>query len=227
MFASRNQTDTSTHVNWARFSLALVVVALVVFRLTLFENVVAQQTGWPTPPPGPVFPVPSDSQINATIGTSVESPGSAVQIVRPSWPGQLPLIPPVPSNILRFSDPSWDAVPLTLRVEAGTFSEVVQIRVRAVDPGSFAEQVRAPLLAYEIEVLDASGRTWDARWERPVKVSTPVAALVLAVGLSEGLLYYTVVDDVVTPLVSALNLDQFDLTARLLGPGVLVIADPS
>ena len=82
----------------------LMLAALVTFRLAVIGDAHAQtDVGWPTPPPGPAFAPPSPEAVLAQVRVRAASPDGEVAFVPPDWPGNIPLIPPVPSLDVIFS----------------------------------------------------------------------------------------------------------------------------
>jgi hypothetical protein len=202
------------------------VVVLVLIRAMLPGGVFAQQVGWPTPPPGPQFPLPSEQQLQATVSRSVEADGAIVLTVAPSWPGPVPLIPPIPSTPLVFNDAAWNSLPLTVEVDAGTFSRLVQVRVTQVETGDLPPVPGQVQLAWRIEVFDADGDRWSAPVQRPLYVSIPVAALVGGGIQGDHLLFWLATDgDAPVPQVTELDSAGLTVSTRLVSVGVLVLAD--
>lgn len=198
------------------------IVTITVIGVLLPIGVLAQE-GWPKPPRGPEFAVPTEETVNTPIEKSTERAGSQVRIVRPSWPGPLPVIPPLPSSALLFTDGSWDVLPLTLIVEAGTFDQVVQVRVTPINTAEIAVAFGTALLAYHIEVFDAEGNEWLGTIRRPIRASVPGAVLVAA-GYPAGQLVFTLIDHNTTvPQVTSFNENDASLSTRLITTGVLVL----
>ena len=81
VISSRRIRVSRESVHWLAAGVLFAGV-LVVLRLMIGGGVFAQQIGWPTPPPGRAFSVPSEEQIRAPITVSVERPGSEVEIIR-------------------------------------------------------------------------------------------------------------------------------------------------
>jgi hypothetical protein len=213
------------------FRRGLVALVGVVGALALvalfFGSALAQEVGWPTPPAGPGFSVPSEQVVEAPITESVDAPGSVVKIIRPSWPGPLPLIPPIPTTELLFTDASWSTLPLTLWVDAGTFGEVVQVRVTPVEGTELPAIGARLLLGFEIEFFDTRGNRFGGALQRPIRVNVPVAALRAAGVGGERLLFWIQTETGIARILTAFNTDSETLTTRLISPGVLVLADES
>ena len=86
------------NVLWLAAAL-LTLAALVTFRLVVVGDAYAQSgAGWPTPPPGPAFALPAPDAIQANVRVPATGPGGELALVRPGWPGVIPLIPPIPSS---------------------------------------------------------------------------------------------------------------------------------
>ncbi len=187
----------------------------------------AQDVGWPTPPAGPPFSIPSEQAMQAQITDSVESPGAVVHVVPASWPGPLPLIPPIQTTELLFMDSSWSALPLTLWVDAGTFAEVVQVRVAPVETSELPDIDALLLFGFQIEFFDARGKRLSAAPQRPIRVDVPAAAVTASGVDGKSLLFWLQADSEPIPLLTSFNTISEILTARLISPGILVLADES
>jgi hypothetical protein len=197
---------------------AVALVAIIGLRFFFGGGVAAQQIGWPTPPPGAQFPVPSAEQQAAQVQVDVSREGSEVALVQPSWPGSLPLIPPIPSTNLKFD---LGGPTLSLRVDAGTFNELVQLRVT---PRSLADVLPGVqgLIAFEIEAFDAEGDEVRAPLGRPLGVIVSIGAG------SEGLLGDLVVgmvddDDELRLNATAYKINLGALSTRIATLGTVVI----
>ena len=209
---------------WVTVGLAACVV-LVVVRAVLPGGAVAQQVGWPTPPPGPEFLLPSKAVQKATVRRSVEIEGSVVLTVAPSWPGPVPLIPPIESLSLVFNDPNWESLPLTVGVDAGTYDQLVQIRVAPVASSALPAAPGRPQLAWNIEVFDIDGKPWEKPVQRPLQISVPIAALVASGTEGKRLLFWLQNDGISVPQVTSFDSVDLALTTRLVSPGILVMTD--
>ena len=204
-------------VSWPLAGLILVGLVLS------FSVADAQQQGWPTPPPGPQYPVPSQAQVDRLITKSVEVPGSEVAVIRPAWPGPLPVIPPVPSEIVHFADADLQGPPMTLRVDAGTFPDVVQVRVRGSEVNAVDASPSQALWAVEIGVFDADGALYRTPPQRPMEISFPVGAFAGA-GIDPSYLSLVILDErKLMPIVSTYRASVATLTARLVAPGTIVL----
>lgn len=212
----------------SRKTLALVgaTVTLGVTAL-MFGTALAQEVGWPTPPAGPPFSIPSEQAMEAPITDSVETPGAVVHVVPPSWPGPLPLIPPIQTAELLFADGSWSTLPLTLWIDAGTFAEVVQVRVTPVETNELPDIDARLLFGFRIEFFDARGRRLSSAPQRPIRVDVPAVAVTESGVDGKSLLFWLRVDGGLNPLLTSLNTTSETLTTRLISPGVLVLADES
>jgi hypothetical protein len=207
---------------WVAVGLA-ACVALVLVRAVLPGGALAQQVGWPTPPPGPEFSLPSDAVQKATVRRSVAVEGSVVLTVAPSWPGPVPLIPPIQSSSLVFNDPNWDSLSLTVGVDAGTFDQLVQIRVAPVASSALPAVPGRPQLAWHIEVFDLDSKPWAKPVQRPLQISVPVAALVASGMEGKRLLFWLQDDGIPVPQVTSFDSVDLTLTTRLVSPGMLVM----
>ena len=183
----------------------------------------AQHVGWPTPPPGEPFAVPSRSQIEQPITRSVERAGSQVAVVRPGWPGPLPLVPPVAADTGRFDGAGLNGPPLTIRIDAGTFTQVVQVRVSPAAVAGIDAGPSQALWAFDLEVFDAGGREVQAPPQRPLVVTIPVAAFVAA-GVDPFRLSMAMLDgERLTPVVSTYRASDGTIAARLVEVAAVVL----
>jgi hypothetical protein len=127
-----------------------------------------------------------------------------------------------------FNDAGWDSLPLTISVDAGTFDQLVQVRVAPVDASLLPDVPGRVQLAWRIEVFDLDGKDWTRPVQRPLVVSVPVAALVASGIEGKRLLYWLDSGDgTAIPQVTSFNLSDQTLIARLVSPGVLVLTDES
>lgn len=193
----------------------------------MFGTALAQEVGWPTPPAGPPFSIPSEQAMQAQITDSVASPGAVVHVVPASWPGPLPLIPPIQTTELLFTDSSWSALPLTLWVDVGTFAEIVQVRVTPVETSELPDIDARLLFGFQIEFFDARGRRLSTAPQRPIRVDVPAAAVTAAGADGKRLLFWLQADDRPIPVSTSFNTISEILTTRLISPGILVLADES
>lgn len=193
----------------------------------MFGTAFAQEVGWPTPPAGPPFSIPSEQAMQAQITDSVASPGAVVHVVPASWPGPLPLIPPIQTTELLFTDNSWSALPLTVWVDVGTFAEIVQVRVTPVETSELPDIDARLLFGFQIEFFNARGRRLSTAPQRPIKVGVPAAAVTAAGADGKRLLFWLQADDRPIPVSTSFNTISEILTTRLISPGVLVLADES
>ena len=206
---------------------ALGALVLLTLRLALGGGVLAQDLGWPTPPPGPGFPVPSAAQIGEVVTTSVDRPGSEVAVVEPGWPGPVPLIPPIPFTALTFDEGAGDGPPVHLEVDAGTFSQTVQLRITPAERDSLPSAAGRILWAFDIEAFDAAGRAISAALQRPIKLSISAAGFTAAGIDGSRLLFGLAVGGQLTPIATSLTLVDQQLIVRLVSLGtVVLIEDP-
>lgn len=200
---------------------AAMIVALFTIRLVT-ASVLPQQLPWPTPPPGPGFQPPSESAAAATVVVPADRPESETGFVPPRWPGRLPLIPPLPIAEVNFEGSTW-GFPFQLRIEAGTFSEAVQIRVTPISPSSFPAAPLGLIIAFELEALDIESQAITEPLGRPVLLSFPAERLVQAGADGKALLFHRASDTGLRPLVTVYNMVTHELTIRLSDLGVLAL----
>jgi hypothetical protein len=207
-------------------AIAILLATIVPIRVLALGGSAQNAPAWPTPPPGVQFAVPSEESQQATVRVSVDRPESQTEVVPVSWPGPLPLIPPIPRSELRFDAFDSSGLPLTLVVEAGTFGETVQVRVT---PTSLLNRPQAGqiLWAFEIEVFDIDGDELQAPLQRPLILTVPVPALAASGFSGEHLLFGRAGDDGIHLLATMFNLIDASLQTRLIKPGTIVILDDS
>lgn len=212
----------------------IILVALVTatgWAVVARGAVVPQQEPitWPTPPPGLSFAVPSAAARAATVVISAAREQSEVAFVPVGWPGFIPLIPPIPQNTVTFAEKTGGA-PVRVRVEAGTFSQGVQLRVTPANPAALpaAWQDAQVLWAFTLEVLDVQARPVQEALSRPLRLTMPVAAIA-ASGLDpRGLLAAQLTSTGWQPLETSLETATQTMTLRLLSFGtVSVVYEPS
>ncbi|MDA1215433.1 MAG: hypothetical protein O2812_00985 [Chloroflexi bacterium] len=138
-------------------------------------SISAQEAPWPTPPPGVPFTPPL---LQDPVEVSAALPGSSTLVVFPQWPGQIPLVPPVPQTTLVFESTN-EHPPITLVVDAGTADHTLQIRYTplAVEDLPAASQGRTLLRAFLLEPFDALAEPVSTAFARPMKLTIPVATL--------------------------------------------------
>lgn len=207
-----------------------VLLAAAGWTIAARGAVVAQREPiiWPTPPPGLSFAVPSAAEIAATVVTSAAREQSEVAFVPPGWPGFVPLIPPIPQTTVTFAEKTG-GTPARVRVEAGTFSQAVQVRVTPANPAVLPApwQDARVLWAFTLEVLDVQARPLQEAPNRPLRLTMPLAS-VLASGLdARSLLAAQLTAAGWEPLQTSLETATQNMTLRLLAPGtVAVVYEP-
>ncbi|MEX2599083.1 MAG: hypothetical protein WD533_05440 [Dehalococcoidia bacterium] len=159
----------------------------------LVSAVVSAQAPWPTPPPGEPFPFPNASEADAPVQAPSLPSGSESYTVRPQWPGYVPLIPPINGASIELS--SSQLLPVTIRIDAGTYVETVQIAASPFSPsfelgGLFG---RSYLMGLSLWVLDKEGGEVQTAPRRPVLLTLPVAPFVED-GLDPDLLFFAQFD---------------------------------
>jgi hypothetical protein len=204
-------------------AVALIASSLFALRIMVGGDIFAQNVGWPTPPPGPQFRPPAAEQVEAPITSVVRPLDGEVQVVRPSWPGATPLIPPIPSVSLTFSGAATDGPPVTLRVDAGTFDEVVQLRVTPASTESAIVSNGRALWVFKLEAFDRSGNRLDAAIQRPLKLTAPGGSFVAAGIPGQQAIFAMLDDERITPIVTAFGTENELLTARLVKVGTVVL----
>ena len=206
----------------------LALAALVAFRLVVIGDVLAQSgPAWPTPPPGPPFALPSQDAVRANVRVPASGPDGELVFVRPDWPGVIPLIPPVPSTDVTFTTGTGGPA-VTLRIDAGTYAEGVQLRATPASPPAGLGGGTA-LLAFDLEAFDLDARPLRSLPQRPIRLQLSAEAFTAAGIRGEYLLFAMAEGDGVRWLVTAFDASRQLLTTRLasLGTIVLVNAAPS
>lgn len=206
----------------------LALAALVAFRLVVIGDVLAQSgPAWPTPPPGPAFALPSQDAVRANVRVPASGPDGELVFVRPDWPGVIPLIPPVPSTDVTFTTGTGGPA-VTLRIDAGTYAEGVQLRATPASPPAGLGGGTA-LLAFDLEAFDLDARPLRSLPQRPIRLQLSAEAFTAAGIRGEYLLFAMAEGDGVRWLVTAFDASRQLLTTRLasLGTIVLVNAAPS
>ena len=204
-----------------------VAAALLALRLAIGGGAFAQSVGWPTPPPGPSFPVPSAEQVQAEVTGTVARPGSEVALIRPAWPGHVPLIPPIASTRVAFVEGAGSGPPLTVQVDSGTFEGLVQLRVSPVEPDTFPALGATVLWAFELEAFDEQGRRLNEDPKRPLKLTVPTALFTTADIDGLQLLFALVEGDRHTPIVTSFDPAAQLITSRLLRLGTVALVHDS
>jgi len=207
---------------WAALALLLVPV-LLALRLAMGGSAYAQSPDWPTPPPGPSFPVPSEVALQAQVTSPVSGSDAQVAVVHVSWPGSLPLTPPVPSSDVSFNDARTG--PVALRIDAGTFPETVQLKFRPATP-AVLPGLGHVLAAFELTAFDVAGSLLDGALSRPVKVSMPTGPWA-ATGVDPVRILGAVADrDTLRLIATEFTLHEERITFRLTSLGtVMLIAE--
>jgi hypothetical protein len=207
---------------WAALALLLAAV-LLTLRLAMGGSAYAQSPDWPTPPPGPPFPVPSEVALLAQVTSPVSGNDAQVAVVQVSWPGSLPLIPPVPSNDVSFNDASIG--PVALRIDAGTFPETVQLMFRPATPAVLPRSGHV-LAAFELTAFDVAGSPLDGALSRPIRVSMPTGPWA-AIGVDPLRILGAVADrDTLRLIATEFTLHEESITFRLTALGtVMIIAE--
>lgn len=213
--------------------LALLGLAALVWAAMPIA-VQAQLLPWPTPPPGPVGPLPEVIPSNDI--TPVPAPaalGSIAVQVDPLFAGPVPREPPRPSIPVQSEerDPQ-DRV--TLEFDAGSLVRTVQLTYEPV-PALLAPAA-APgqqvLRAFRVSLYDAKGAQITPSFKFPVRlILIPHAGESAASGGDRArllLAQYDVKAQRWQPLVTTYRGATGDLMARILQPGFFaLIADPS
>ena len=204
----------------------LMLAALVTFRLVVIGDAYAQRgTAWPTPPPGPASALPPQDAVQANVRVPATSPGGELALVRPDWPGVIPLIPPVPSSSITFTSGTGGPA-VTLRIDAGTYAEGVQLRATPASPPAGLGGGTA-LLAFDLEAFDLDAQPLTALPQRPIRLQVSAVAFTTAGIAGEHLLFAVVEDGEVRWLVTAFDTSRQLLTTRLAGLGTIVLVNDS
>ncbi len=204
----------------------LMLAALVTFRLVVIGDAHAQSgAAWPTPPPGPAFALPPQDAVQANVRVPATSPGSELALVRPDWPGVIPLIPPVPSSSITFTSGTGGPA-VTLRIDAGTYAEGVQLRATPASPPASLGGGTA-LFAFDLEAFDLDAQPLTSLPQRPIRLQVSAVAFTAAGIAGERLLFAVVEDGGVRWLVTAFDASRQLLTTRLAGLGTIVLVNDS
>jgi hypothetical protein len=204
-------------------SALLLLPLLLALRLATGGSVSAQGPDWPTPPPGPAFPIPSEQALGATVSTTVASPGGQVMVVPVSWPGSLPLIPPLPSTNVTFDDPSTGS--FTLRIDAGTFAETVQLKFAPAEP-AVLPRTGSVLAAFELTAFDVAGSSLPGTLSRPIRLSMQTGPWSAAGVDPMGVLGALVEGEQIRLIATEFDLNDQRITLRLVALGtVFIIAE--
>ncbi len=204
-------------------AVVLMAAALVVLRLAIGGGAHAQVVGWPTPPPGPPFVPPSAESVEAPITGAVDPQDGEVRIVRPSWPGATPIIPPVPAERVTFGGEATGGPPVTFRIDAGTFNEVVQLRVTPATAAGALKPGTSVIWAFELEAFDRSGKRLETPFQRPVKLTAPAASF-MASGIKGDEVVFAMLDgDRSGPIVTTFGAASQLLIVRLVSAGTVAL----
>lgn len=203
----------------------LMLAALVTFRLVVIGDAYAQSgTAWPTPPPGPAFALPSQDAVQANVRVPATNPDGELALVRPDWPGVIPLIPPVPSTSITFTAGTGGPA-VTLRIDAGTYAEGIQLRATPAAPPAGLQGTA--LFAFDLEAFDLDARPLTSLPQRPIRLQVSAEPFTTAGIAGERLLFAMVEGDGVRWLVTAFDASRQLLTTRLASLGTIVLVNDS
>ena len=203
----------------------LLIGAGLAFHLSVVSGrFLPQVPPWPTPPPGPAFSPPEETQEEPRITVSLTSPGGVTSLVQPQWPGHLPLIPPVPHTTLFFpGDLTQEGAaepPLTVIVDAGAAAQTIQLHFTPLDveslpsgwPGAQALQ------AFRLKAFDIKAVALDLQAARPIKLRLPVGSWTASGVQGRHLLMASLNEEQGTwqPLVTAYYSSEEVIESRLL-----------
>ena len=222
MSTSQRSGPRLEHALWLG-AVLLALAALAGLRLTVGGNVHAQSViGWPTPPPGLAFAPPAQESVQANVRVPATRPGSQTVFVRPSWPGPIPLIPPIPSTQITFAE-ATGGPPVNIRIDAGTFAEGVQLRLTPVEPPTLEQARGVALWAFELEAFDLDAKEVRERPQRPIKLQVSTAPFIAA-GVQGTHLEFAILDGArLQWLVTEFNEAKQLLTTRLVGLGTVLL----
>ena len=199
----------------------LTLAALIAFRLVVIGDAYAQSgAAWPTPPPGPAFALPSQDAVRANVRVPATGPDGELALVRPDWPGVIPLIPPIPSTDVVFTAGTGGPA-VTLRIDAGTYAEGVQLRATPAAPPAGLQGTA--LFAFDLEAFDLDARPLTSLPQRPIRLQVSAEAFTAAGIRGEHLLFAVVEGDGVRWLVTAFDASRQLLTTRLASLGTIVL----
>ena len=202
----------------------LTLAALGTLRLVVIGDVHAQTgVGWPTPPPGPAFAPPLQDAVLANVRVPATSPDGELALVRPDWPGIIPLIPPVPSSEVTFTAGTGGPA-VTLRIDAGTYAEGVQLRATPVrSPAGL--QGGTALFAFDLEAFDLDARPLTRLPQRPIRLRVSAEAFTAAGIRGEDLLFAVLDGDGSRWLVTGFDASRQLLTTRLASLGTIILVN--
>jgi len=199
----------------------LTLAALIAFRLVVIGDAYAQSgAAWPTPPPGPAFALPPQDAVRANVRVPATGPDGELALVRPDWPGVIPLIPPIPSTDVVFTAGTGGPA-VTLRIDAGTYAEGVQLRATPAAPPAGLQGTA--LFAFDLEAFDLDARPLTSLPQRPIRLQVSAEAFTAAGIRGEHLLFAVVEGDGVRWLVTAFDASRQLLTTRLASLGTIVL----
>ena len=202
----------------------LALAALVTLRLAVIGDAHAQTAvGWPTPPPGPAFAPPLREAVLADVRVPASSPDGELALVRPDWPGPVPLIPPVPSTEVTFTT-GTGGLPVTLRIDAGTYAEGVQLRATPASPPAGLGGGTA-LFAFDLEGFDLDAQPLTLPPQRPVRLRVSAEPFTAAGISGEHLLFAVLEGDGLRWLVTEFDASQQLLTTRLASLGTIILVN--
>ena len=202
----------------------LAVAALGTLRLVVIGDVHAQtDVGWPTPPPGPGFARPLPEAVLADVRVQAPSLGGELALVPPDWPGAIPLIPPVPSTNVRFTTGTGGPL-VTLRIDAGTYAEGVQLRATPADPPAGLPSGTA-LWAFDLKAFDLDAKPLTLSPQRPIRLRVSAEAFTAAGIRGEHLLFAILKGEELRWLVTGFDASQQLLTTRLASLGTIVLVN--
>lgn len=202
----------------------LAIAALTTLRLVVIGDVHAQTiVGWPTPPPGPAFAPPPQDAVLANVRVPATGPDGELALVRPDWPGVTPLIPPVPSTDVTFVT-GTGGPPVTLRIDAGTYPEGIQLRATPATPPDVLGGATA-LFAFDLEGFDLDARPLGLLPQRPIRLRVSAEPFTAAGIPGEHLLFAVLEDDGLRWLVTEFDSSRQLLTTRLATLGTIVLVN--
>ncbi len=202
----------------------LTLAALGTLRLVVIGNAHAQTgVGWPTPPPGPAFAPPLQDAVLADVRVPAMNPDGELALVRPDWPGIIPLIPPVPSSDVTFTTGTGGPA-VTLRIDAGTYAEGIQLRATPASPAVGLHGGTA-LFAFDLEAFDLDARPLTLPPQRPIRLRVSAEAFTTAGLRGEHLLFAVLEGDGLRWLVTAFDASRQLLTTRLASLGTIILVN--
>ena len=202
----------------------LALAALGTLRLAVIGDAHAQTgAAWPTPPPGPAFAPPPQDAVLANVRVPATSPGSELALVRPDWPGTIPLIPPVPSSEVTFTTGTGGPA-VTLRIDAGTYAEGIQLRATPASPTAGIQGGTA-LFAFDLEAFDLDAQPLALPPQRPIRLRVSAEAFTAAGLRGDRLLFAVLEGERLRWLVTGFDASRQLLTTRLSSLGTIVLVN--